>query len=203
MQVQKEAVALAPFVLDVAAEIEPLLADKGLTLSIKVGGSLPRLRTDPVHLKQIVVNLLGNAVKFTPAGSIAVRARLVDASGSDADRARLPARLPAAHGVWVALALQDTGIGIASADQERIFDEFEQVNAGPRGDSMRRGTGLGLSISRRLAQLLNGDITVDSEPGRGSTFTLWLPVDPVDLAPRAADASLTRAASGAAAEQTL
>ena len=63
----------------------------------------------------------------------------------------------------------------------RIFDEFEQVNAGPRGDSMQRGTGLGLAISRRLARLLGGDITVESELGKGSNFTIWLPVDTADL----------------------
>jgi len=75
----------------------------------------------------------------------------------------------------------DSGVGIAAADLERIFDEFEQVNAGPRGDSMQRGTGLGLAISRRLARLLGGEIGVDSEVGRGSTFTVWLPVNPADL----------------------
>ena len=78
---------------------------------------------------------------------------------------------------WVALQVTDTGVGIASADQERIFDEFEQVNAGARTDSARRGTGLGLAISRRLARLIGGDLTVISEPGRGSTFTVWLPLE--------------------------
>ena len=83
--------------------------------------------------------------------------------------------------LWIALQVADSGIGIPEKDRERIFDEFEQVNAGPRGDSIRRGTGLGLSISRRLARLLGGDISVESELGRGSIFTVWLPVDPADV----------------------
>ena len=83
----------------------------------------------------------------------------------------------AAFRVKVAIALEvaDTGVGIARSDQERIFEEFEQVNAGPRTDSMQRGTGLGLPISRRLARLLGGELTVVSEPGKGSTFTVWIP----------------------------
>ena len=85
--------------------------------------------------------------------------------------------------MWIALQVVDTGVGIAPADQARIFEEFEQVNAGPRGDSMQRGTGLGLAISRRLAQLLGGDLRVESQVGKGSTFTLWLPVHPTDLEP--------------------
>ena len=191
MEVHAEPIALRAFVLDIASEMEPLVKAKGLTYSISVASTLPRIRTDPAHLRQILVNLLGNAVKYTPAGSVAVRARLVDASGSQRDRDALPVRLPASHGVWVALAFQDTGVGIAKDDHERIFDEFEQVDAGPRGDSMRRGTGLGLSISRRLAKLLDGDITVESQPGRGATFTLWLPVKPADLSPPTEQKELT------------
>ena len=75
----------------------------------------------------------------------------------------------------------DTGIGIAPADHARIFEEFEQVNAGPRGDSMHRGTGLGLPISRRLARLLGGEVPVQSALGKGSTFTIWIPVNPADI----------------------
>jgi signal transduction histidine kinase len=81
----------------------------------------------------------------------------------------------------VALQVIDTGVGIAPGDQARIFDEFEQVNAGPRGESMQRGTGLGLAISRRLARLLGGDVSVESQLGKGSTFTLWIPVHGTDL----------------------
>ncbi len=93
----------------------------------------------------------------------------------------LAAQSPDQRRVWVALQVVDTGVGIAPADQARIFEEFEQVNAGPRSESMQRGTGLGLAISKRLAQLLGGDIRVESQLGKGSTFTLWLPVNPVDL----------------------
>jgi signal transduction histidine kinase len=95
----------------------------------------------------------------------------------------LASRTPDARQVWIALQVIDTGVGIAPADQRRIFEEFEQVNAGPRGESMQRGTGLGLAISRRLAQLLGGDIAVESQLAKGSTFTLWLPVHPTDLEP--------------------
>jgi signal transduction histidine kinase len=95
----------------------------------------------------------------------------------------LTTRSPDARQTWIALQVVDTGVGIAPADQVRIFEEFEQVNAGPRGESMQRGTGLGLAISRRLAQLLGGDIGLESQAGKGSTFTLWLPVHPADLQP--------------------
>jgi signal transduction histidine kinase len=212
LEVHPEPVVLRPFVLNIVSELESLINEKGLTLSITVGTTLPRVRTDPTHLRQIVVNLVGNAVKYTQSGGIAVRARLIgaaspsratdappsvatprrdrhnsprmDEEGSLATIAALAARAPRSDRPWLALQVSDTGIGIAPEDQERIFEEFEQVNAGPRGDSMRRGTGLGLAISRRLARLLGAELTVESELGRGSTFTLWLPVDPADLETR-------------------
>jgi signal transduction histidine kinase len=140
---------------------------------------LPKVRTDPTHLRQILNNLLGNAVKYTSTGGIAVRGRLIDprATGSrDLDHPGLPSK----DKTWIALQVADTGIGIAPSDRARIFEEFEQVDSGSRGDSVTRGTGLGLSISRRLSRLLGGEITVESEVGHGSTFTLWLPVNPVD-----------------------
>lgn len=190
LEVHSETIVLRPFVLNIASELESLVNERGLSFSIAVGASLPRVRTDPTHLRQILVNLIGNAVKYTPSGGVAVRARLVGTAHIGAlsrhltpDDPVLAARSPDARQVWIALQVVDTGVGIASADHARIFDEFEQVNAGPRAESMQRGTGLGLSISRRLAQLLGGDIGVESQLGRGSTFTLWLPVHPNDLAP--------------------
>jgi signal transduction histidine kinase len=205
LEVHPETLALRPFVLNVASELESLVNERGLSLSIAVGATLPRIRTDPTHLRQILVNLLGNAVKYTPEGSVSVRARAVPgvpvAAGAGAHRSardsgemRLEARTPDARRNWIAVQVIDTGVGIDAADQERIFEEFEQVNAGPRGESMQRGTGLGLTISRRLARLLGGDLMVESERGKGSTFTLWLPVHPQDVTPAGG------AATGAARE---
>lgn len=179
LDVQREPLSLRAFVIDVASEIEPLVIEKGLSLSLQVPASLPRLSTDPTHLRQILVNLLGNAVKFTATGTITVRATLLRDPARDADgHAARQRPLLAAGGSWIALQVADTGIGIAEKDLHRIFDEFEQVEPGSRADSVRRGTGLGLTITRRLARLLDGDITVESAPGRGSVFTCWLPVDP-------------------------
>ena len=125
------------------------------------------VRTDPDRTRQILLNLLSNAVKFTERGAVTLTAApLTDAAGAR----------------WMELRVRDTGPGIARADQERIFLEFEQV-AGTRG-----GTGLGLPISRRLAQLLGGDLRVESEPGAGSTFILRLPLAPLPAAAPAADA---------------
>jgi len=197
LEVQSETIVLRPFVLNVASELESLVSEKGLAFSITVGASLPRVRTDPTHLRQILINLIGNAVKYTPAGTVSVRARLIGGPAPAAPRASgsvnvtdvitatttaatLLARAPRS-GVWIALQVVDTGVGISPMDVDRIFDEFEQVDARARSDSMQRGTGLGLAISRRLARLLGGEISVDSEVGRGSTFTVWLPVNPADL----------------------
>ena len=136
-------------------------------------------RSDPTHLRQILVNLLGNAVKYTNEGGIVIRTRLVD---TIPDAGPGSVRPSYQSNPWIGLKVIDTGIGIHPADQSRIFEEFEQVDAGPRGHSAERGTGLGLSISRRLAGLIGGMVELESELGRGSTFTLWLPVDPADLA---------------------
>lgn len=177
LEVHSEPIDLRPFILEVASEVEPLVAEKKLYLSLALGAALPRVRTDPTHLRQIVVNLLSNSVRYTLEGTITVRTRLVPAIDSSLPANLRPpqdAPIPSTR-PWVLIQVADTGIGIGRNDQTRIFEEFEQVNAGPRGDSMNRGTGLGLPISRRLAQLLGGDVTLESELGKGSTFSVWLP----------------------------
>jgi signal transduction histidine kinase len=185
LEVTREVISLRPYVINIASELESLFAERALRLSITVPQTLPRVRTDPTHLRHILVNLLGNAVKYTRQGGVAVRARLVNAVGvtsrTTPDDPALAALAPDRSLSWIALQVIDTGVGVEERDRERIFDEFEQVNAGPRTDSVQRGTGLGLAIARRLSRSLGGDITLESQTGKGSTFTMWLPVDPADL----------------------
>jgi signal transduction histidine kinase len=168
LEVHREPMDLRTFILDVVSEVESLAREKGLTLSVNFEASVSRIRSDPLHLRQILMNLLGNAIKYTPEGSVVVRT-FDPASGDDT-------RLPE-NSLWMAIEVSDTGIGIGPSDHERIFEEFEQVGAGSRGDSPLRGTGLGLAISRRLAQALGGEIKLESALGAGSRFSLLLPVE--------------------------
>ncbi len=167
LEVHAEPIDVRPFLLDITSEVEPLAGDSGLSLSIDVAGAVPKIRTDPLHLRQILMNLIGNAIKYTDSGGVIVRTR----TATEEEGAASPSRR------MLGISVIDTGIGIRPSDHERIFEEFEQVNAGPRSESHRRGTGLGLAISRRLAQALGGSIQLESELGRGSTFTLWLPAE--------------------------
>ena len=179
LDVRMETVGVRAFLANVVSEIEPLLAEKHLGVRIDTGADVPRVRTDPTHLRQILVNLLGNAVKYTNEGGIELRAR-VDHSGPPARSMTTTGQhaIPQLVDVqgWVAIEVADSGIGIASGDLERIFDEFEQVRPHTSGSRESQGTGLGLAISRRLAGLLGGDVTVESAIGVGSTFTVWLPI---------------------------
>jgi PAS domain S-box-containing protein len=133
---------------------------KGLDLKIDLPASLPPIRSDPIRIRQVLGNLLSNAVKYTDAGQVTVRVDLRDG---------LPAPGP---GRWLAVAVADTGPGIPEDQQRFLFQEFRRVR--PADD--QKGAGIGLPISRRIAHALGGEITVESEIGKGSTFTLWLPL---------------------------
>jgi len=118
--------------------------------------NLGALSVDPMRLRQILFNLLSNACKFTKHGEVALRARtLVDGRA------------------WVELAVADSGIGMTAEQQAKLFEEFTQADA----STAQRfgGTGLGLAITRKLARIMGGDVTVTSEPGKGSVFTVRLP----------------------------
>lgn len=170
LDVQPETITLRPFLLDVTTEMESLASEKKLTISLTLGAALPTVRADSTHLRQILINLIGNACKYTESGVIAIRAAVAEEAAS-------PGLRQSPTGRWLRIAVTDSGPGIPLVDQQRIFEEFEQVDAGPRTHSERRGTGLGLPISRRLAEAMGGDVTLESEPGRGATFTLWLPLE--------------------------
>jgi two-component system sensor histidine kinase RpfC len=132
---------------------------KGLRLSAHIDPSTPfLLRGDSFHLRQVLINLLGNAIKFTSEGSIELRVSAVDA-GDEVARLRFE--------------VEDTGIGIAEKDQARLFDSFQQVDA----STTRRfgGTGLGTAIARQLVKLMGGEIGINSSPGEGSCFWLEIP----------------------------
>ncbi|CAN5776300.1 hypothetical protein BH23GEM9_BH23GEM9_25780 [soil metagenome] len=154
-----------PIVEHISAMLEDEIRRKSIVIDVELDDSA-RFHADPQRVEQVMLNLISNAVKFTPSGGrIAVRGQLAAANASTAG---LSDGRPVLH-----LAVVDSGIGIEEAELERIFEPFVQAQSGYTREY--GGTGLGLTISRRLARLMGGDITVQSEPGSGSTFTLVLP----------------------------
>jgi signal transduction histidine kinase len=166
MEIDLQPVDLGAVLDGVATVVEPPADAKGIRIDVVVARDLPKIETDPRHLRQVLLNLVANAIKFTERGAVTLVARLADSGDA------------------VEVAVEDTGIGIAEADLDRIFEEFEQVRPGGRGDSMQRGSGLGLAIARKLARLLGGDVQVVSHVGFGSRFTVLLPLRAPEPAPR-------------------
>ena len=183
LAVRHEVRDLVPIVESALVLAGPLAEERGLTIRPPglAAGTLAFVG-DEDRARQILVHLLANAAKFTPSGgSIAVQ---VEDGGTPPPNARVQ---DAAQ--WLSVCITDTGVGIAPEQFETIFAPFVQGQGGHTRD--RDGSGLGLTISRRLARLMGGDITVESRPGKGSTFTLWLPAasdgqtaEPPAVAPR-------------------
>ena len=157
MELQLEDFALAPLIEGVVKTVEPLAAKNGNQLVVLCDGAIGSLHADSMRLRQALLNLMSNANKFTERGTITVHAR--HAQENDRD--------------WVIIAVADTGIGMTPEQMVKLFQEFSQADA----STTRKygGTGLGLAISKRFCQMMGGDITVESAPGRGSTFTIRLP----------------------------
>jgi signal transduction histidine kinase len=153
---------LAALLGEVRELLEVKARQRGLELHIDVGPNVPaRVRSDPTRLRQVLLNLVGNAIKFTHRGSVTLRARALGT--------------PAADSCRLELAVVDTGIGIAPEQQARVFEAFTQADA----STTRRygGSGLGLAICNRLTELMGGTLGLSSELGKGSTFFVQLPVE--------------------------
>ncbi|HUZ31749.1 MAG TPA: GAF domain-containing protein, partial [Xanthobacteraceae bacterium] len=146
--------SVAELVQGVYVAVEPLASQKSLALTTKVEKGLPMGHGDERRLAQVLLNLVGNAIKFTDKGEVAIEASQSNGAFN--------------------VAVRDSGPGIAAADRAKIFEEFQQVD--DTSTRQKGGTGLGLSISRRIVELHGGRISVDSELGKGSTFTITLPV---------------------------
>jgi signal transduction histidine kinase len=157
MELQLEHFAVTPLIDNVVKTIEPLAAKNGNRVAVHCDAAIGMLHADQMRLRQALLNLMSNANKFTENGTITIDARRGQEDGRD----------------WVAIAVADTGIGMTPAQMGKLFQEFSQADA----STTRKygGTGLGLAISKRFCQMMGGDITVESEPGRGSTFTVRLP----------------------------
>jgi signal transduction histidine kinase len=157
MELQLETFPLAPLIADVVKTIEPLAAKNANQVVVKCDGAMGTLHADQMRLRQALLNLMSNANKFTERGSIAIAARQGQEDGRES----------------VIIEVADTGIGMTPEQQGKLFQEFSQADA----STTRKygGTGLGLAISKRFCQMMGGDITVASEPGRGSTFTIRVP----------------------------
>jgi len=156
LELSPETVNVAPLVDEVIGTARQLAEQNKNRLVAECQENLGPLTVDPMRLRQILLNLLSNACKFTKEGQVALRVHKV-ADGRD----------------WVELAVADSGIGMTAEQQAKLFQDFAQAES----LTARRygGTGLGLAISRKLARMMGGDVTVTSEPGKGSVFTVRLP----------------------------
>ena len=147
---------LAPLIEEVIGTARQLAEQNKNRLILDAQENLGALTVDPLRLRQILLNLLSNACKFTKAGEVKLQASRVR-NGC----------------YWIELAVSDTGIGMTAEQQAKLFEEFSQAD---KTTAQRfGGTGLGLAITRKLARMMGGDVTVASEPGKGSVFTVRLP----------------------------
>jgi signal transduction histidine kinase len=157
MAVQAQPIELAAFVDDIAAASRPLVAVKRNELRVEHAADLGIILGDAVKLRQVLLNLLSNAAKFTENGRVTLAVR----------RERQPS------GDWISIAVSDTGIGIERDMLARLFTNFTQAD--PAIAAKYGGTGLGLALSRKLCRLMGGELSAESQPGRGSQFTLRVP----------------------------
>jgi signal transduction histidine kinase len=156
LELNPQTVQLAPLIDEVVGTARQLAEQNKNRLMAEVQDNLGSITVDPMRLRRILLNLLSNACKFTKEGEVALRGRRATNGG-----------------YWIELSISDTGIGMTPEQQAKLFEEFTQADA----TTAQRfgGTGLGLAITRKLARMMGGDVTVTSEPSKGSVFTVRLP----------------------------
>jgi signal transduction histidine kinase len=157
MELNLDTFALPSLIDEVVKTIEPLAAKNGNHVAVHSDAAIGMIHADQMRLRQALLNLLSNANKFTEKGTVTITARQKQENGRD----------------WVTLSVADTGIGMTPEQMDKLFQEFSQASS--KTASKYGGTGLGLVISRRFCQMMGGDITVASETGKGSVFTVRLP----------------------------
>ncbi|HSD30496.1 MAG TPA: HAMP domain-containing sensor histidine kinase, partial [Gemmatimonadales bacterium] len=162
MDLYLERFAVGTLIDEVATTVRPLVEKNANRLEVRCAPDAGAMHADLTKVRQMLLNLLSNACKFTRNGTITLavaREQSVESPGAGGDR--------------ILLRVTDTGIGMTPAQMERLFEAFAQADAATA--SKYGGTGLGLAITRRFCRMMGGDVSVESEAGRGSTFTIWLP----------------------------
>lgn len=158
--VERRPVDVRALAREAADEYRARAEAKGLTMTVELPEELPPVQSDAARVRQVLGNLVSNAVKYTQEGGVTIRVALRVS----------PTPRP---GRWVAVEVSDTGPGIPDEERHKLFQEFQRIGR----TAETSGAGIGLAISQRLAHALGGEITVETAPGKGSTFTLWLPLD--------------------------
>lgn len=209
LELDLQPISVQQAVEDVLDLVAPQAAEKNLDLAFTLEPDVPRhVRTDPARLRQVLLNLVSNAVKFTPDGEVTVHVRVLSPDevaanerAASQDESNAPVVRPSdPDALYLGFDVRDTGIGIEQEKSDRLFDVFTQADA-----SMTRqfgGTGLGLAISRKLSQSMGGTVTVESTPGEGSVFTASIATEAVD-AGAVSDAPATEAQQAIAGRRIL
>jgi signal transduction histidine kinase/DNA-binding response OmpR family regulator len=189
LELNLSTVRLAAMIDGLIATVEPLIGHKELALHTDIDTPLRLIHADELRIRQVLVNLLTNAIRFTPWGHVKLSMHNVTVRDGTSDDFKLPMTGWLEDRHWLIIAVEDTGIGIAPEDQAKIFDEFQQVKGAP--DRQQEGAGLGLAIAKKLIELHTGRIWLNSQPQQGSTFYVALPaLDEFDISLEETDRSL-------------
>lgn len=175
-----ESFEVPPMIKGIVTTIQPLIQKNNNTLEVHCADNVGTMHADLTKVRQVIFNLLSNASKFTERGTITLtveRRKNEEVGSNNPQLGKLSTSMTLPGEEWLVFGVSDTGIGMTSEQMEKLFQEFTQAD--PTTTRKYGGTGLGLAICRRFCQMMGGEIEVESEPGQGSTFTVWLPVQVV------------------------